>query len=134
MSVSEQLLPIVLLFAFVIVFGFIAVALSQFAHTIANKILKNKPSTQSALKLMSYECGVPGLEGTSTKIPIKFYLTAISFILFDIEIVFLYPFALVYVENMKAIGGALLLSVGIFVAVLVYGLFYEWKAKALEWD
>jgi NADH-quinone oxidoreductase subunit A len=132
--VSEQLLPIVLLFAFVIVFGFVVVVLSQFAHTIANKVLKRKASTQSQLKLMSYECGVPGQAAASTKIPIKFYLTAISFILFDIEIVFLYPFALVYVENMKAIGGVLLLSVGIFVAVLVYGLFYEWKAKALEWD
>lgn len=131
---SEQLLPIVLLFAFVIFFGFLLVAVSQFAHGLANRVLHRRASTQSSLKLMSYECGIPGQDSSTTKIPIKFYLTAISFILFDIEIVFLYPFALVYVENMKAIGGALLLAVGIFVAVLVYGLFYEWKAKALEWD
>ena len=131
---SEQLLPIVLLFTFVVIFGFVVVALSQFAHSIANRVLNRRPSTQSNLKLMSYECGVPGQAATTTKVPIKFYLTAISFILFDIEVVFLYPFALVYVEHMKAIGGALLLSVGIFVGVLVYGLFYEWKAKALEWD
>jgi NADH-quinone oxidoreductase subunit A len=89
---------------------------------------------KTSVKMMPYECGVPGQEPGSTKIPVKFYLTAISFILFDIEVIFLYPWTLVFIENMKELGAPLLVSMGFFVSILVYGLIYEWRAGGLEWD
>lgn len=122
---TDQIFPVVLLLAIVIVFGSILLFITSLTGT------KVKPT---ATKNMPYECGVPGIDTGNTMVPIRFYLTAISFILFDLEVVFLYPWLLIYKDNMKELGGYLLGSMGIFVAVLVFGLFYEWKAKALEWD
>lgn len=121
----DQLLPIIILLVFVIVFGS---ALIGFALLMGQRVKFN------AVKALPYECGIVGETPKQTQIPIKFYLTAISFILFDIEIVFLYPFSVIYVENIRVAGAALLVATGIFVAILTYGLFYEWKAGALEWD
>ncbi len=86
---------------------------------------KNKPG-----KLDPYECGVPILSNTRERFSVHFYLVAILFILFDIETVFMVPYAVLY----KKLGVAGLVEVGIFVAVLVYGLGYLWKRGALEWD
>ena len=121
----EQLLPVLVLFLLVIVFG---AALLYLTSLAGPKVAK------STVKQMSYECGVPGQESGTTKIPIKFYLTAISFILFDIEVIFLYPWALIYSDKVKQYGPYLLLSMGLFMGILIFGLWYEWKAKALEWD
>ena len=120
-----QLLPVIILVVFVIIFGS---ALIGLALLLGQKVKYN------AIKAKPYECGVIGDAPIKTQIPIKFYLTAISFILFDIEIVFLYPFSIIFVENIRVAGAALLLTTGIFVVILTYGLFYEWKAGALEWD
>ena len=86
---------------------------------------KKKPG-----KLDPYECGVPVLSSTRERFSVHFYLVAILFILFDIETVFMVPYAVLY----KKLGVAGLVEVGIFVAVLVYGLAYLWKRGALEWD
>ena len=121
----EQLLPILILAVVVVVFGGTLLFLTSLTGP------RVKPS---AIKQMPYECGVRGTEAESTVIPIKFYLTAISFILFDIEVIFLYPWALIYQSEVSQVGGYLLLSMGLFLGILVFGLVYEWKAKALEWD
>ena len=120
-----QLLPIAFLFLVVIVFGAGMIFLTSLTGIKAEK---------SAAKLMPYESGIPGQEPGTTKVPVKFYLTAISFILFDIEVVFLYPWTLIYMENIKAFGGYLLGAMGIFMCILIVGLIYELKAGALEWD
>ena len=86
---------------------------------------KRKPG-----KLDPYECGVPLLSSTRERFSVHFYLVAILFILFDIETVFMVPYAVLY----KKLGVAGLVEVGIFVAVLVYGLAYLWKRGALEWE
>ncbi len=86
---------------------------------------RNKPE-----KLDPYECGVPILSSTRERFSVHFYLVAILFILFDIETVFMVPYAVLY----KKLGVAGLVEVGVFVAVLVYGLAYLWKRGALEWD
>jgi NADH-quinone oxidoreductase subunit A len=121
----EQLLPVLILLALVIVFGGGLLFLTSLAGPKVKK---------SAAKLMPYECGIPGEDTQTTKIPVKFYLTAISFILFDIEVIFLYPWALIYPDRVKEFGGYMLLTMGLFMGVLIFGLWYEWKAKALEWD
>lgn len=88
----------------------------------------------SKVKQMPYECGVVGTEQASTKISIKYYLTAILFILFDIEIVFIYPWALIYAEELKTNPFIIFVEMMVFVIILFFGLFYVWRSKALEWE
>lgn len=86
-------------------------------------------------KSAPYECGIPGIDKTDTKISVKFYLTAILFILFDIEIIFMYPWALSFREFIASGNGAFVFfSMMIFIAIFVFGLLWEVKSKALEWD
>jgi len=88
------------------------------------------PRKRKAGKLDPYECGVQILSSTRERFSVHFYLVAILFILFDIETVFMVPYAVLY----KHLGKVGLVEMGIFVAVLVYGLGYLWKRGALEWD
>lgn len=88
------------------------------------------PRKDGSAKLDPYECGVPVLSGTRERFSVHFYLVAILFILFDIETVFMVPYAVLY----KSLGVAGLIEVGLFVGVLAFGLFYLWKRGALEWD
>lgn len=90
---------------------------------------------QDKVKLSNYECGIPEQEKKETRVSVKFYLTAILFILFDIEIIFMYPWATEFKAMMAAgIGAHALIAMMIFIAIFVFGLFWEIKSKALEWD
>ena len=77
-----------------------------------------------------YECGVPQLGSTRGRFPVKFYLVALLFVLFDIEIAFLLPYAVAY----KTLGLASFWAVVAFAGVLALGLLYIIKRRALEWD
>jgi len=100
----------------------------------AGRLLGGK-KPQDAVKLAPYECGVPVQEKKDTKISVKFYLTAILFILFDIEIIFMYPWATGFKDMISSgIGAYALIAMMIFIAVFIFGLFWEIKSKALEWD
>jgi NADH-quinone oxidoreductase subunit A len=88
------------------------------------------PRRRNPEKLDPYECGVPRLSETRERFSVHFYLVAILFILFDIETVFMVPYAVLY-KSLRVEG---LIEIGIFVSVLAYGLFYLWKRGALEWD
>ena len=81
-------------------------------------------------KLSPYECGFEAFEDSRTKFDVRYYLVAILFIIFDLEIAFLFPWAV----SLDAIGGFGLLSMAVFLTVLVVGFIYEWKKGALEWD
>jgi NADH-quinone oxidoreductase subunit A len=81
-------------------------------------------------KLTPYECGFDAFEDTRTKFDVRYYLVAILFIVFDLEIAFLFPWA-VALDKIGAFG---LIAMGIFLAILVVGFVYEWKKGALEWD
>ena len=81
-------------------------------------------------KLSPYECGFEAFEDARMKFDVRYYLVAILFILFDLEIAFLFPWAIVLHE----IGMFGLLSMIVFLAILVVGFIYEWKKGALEWD
>ncbi len=92
-------------------------------------------SNNSAVKKDIYECGIPGQDKRETKVSVKFYLTAILFILFDIEIIFMYPWAITFRDFIGAGQGAYVFySMMIFLAIFIFGLFWEIKSKALEWD
>jgi len=81
-------------------------------------------------KLSPYECGFEAFEDTRSKFDVRYYLVAILFIVFDLEIAFLFPWAVA----LGKIGLFGLTSMGIFLAILVVGFVYEWKKGALEWD
>ena len=89
----------------------------------------------SDMKDTSYECGIIVQETGSSKVPIKFYLTAILFILFDIEIIFMYPWAINFTDFISAGHGLYALtSMGFFIFIFIYGLFWIVKSQALEWE
>ena len=81
-------------------------------------------------KLSAYECGFDAFEDTRMRFDVRYYLVAILFIIFDLEIAFLFPWAV----SLDAIGSFGLAAMGIFLAVLVVGFVYEWRKGALEWD
>lgn len=86
-------------------------------------------------KTNPYECGIPSSGAENTRFSVKFYLVAVSFILFDIETIFLVPWALMF-QEFRAMGeaGYLLVSGLIFVFVITLGLIYEWRKGLLDWN
>lgn len=93
------------------------------------------PAKRSKVKMEPYECGIPSIEKKDTKISVKFYLTAILFILFDIEIIFMYPWATSFRDFINSgMGGLALSSMAVFIVIFIFALFWAVKSKALEWD
>src|SRR3954467_13429187 len=87
----------------------------------------NRPDPE---KLAPYECGFEAFEDARMKFDVRYYLVAILFILFDLEIAFLFPWAVVLPD----IGFAGFAAMMVFLAILVVGFIYEWKKGALEWE
>ncbi len=82
-----------------------------------------------------YECGIPSVGAEGEKFSVKFYLVAVSFILFDIEAVFLIPFALQFRNFVQSGEVAFMLTLGgIFIVILTLGLIYEWRKGLLDWN
>jgi len=81
-------------------------------------------------KLSPYECGFEAFEDARMKFDVRYYLVAILFIIFDLEIAFLFPWAVVLSE----IGVVGLIAMTVFLGILVVGFIYEWKKGALEWE
>jgi len=88
------------------------------------------PRRSTAQKDMPYESGMIPLGDTRARFSVKFYMVAISFIVFDLETIFLIPWAV----RMRELGWGAFLAVSMFVTVLAIGLLYEWKKGGLEWD
>jgi NADH-quinone oxidoreductase subunit A len=88
------------------------------------------PRRPDPAKDSPYECGFEAFEDSRIKFDIRFYLVAILFIIFDLEIAFLFPWAV----SLDAIGTFGLLAMGVFLCILVIGFIYEWKKGALEWE
>ena len=115
-----EYLPILL---FLIVAGGIGIALLVAGWVIG-------PRRGSVTKGQAYECGFDAFEDSRMQFDVRYYLIAILFIIFDLEIAFLFPWAVV----LDSIGTFGLISMGIFLFILVVGFIYEWKKGALEWD
>ncbi len=98
------------------------------ALPLAGKLLA--PSNPDPEKLSPYECGFEAFEDARMKFDVRYYLVAILFILFDLEIAFLFPWATV----INDIGFAGFLSMMLFLAILTVGFIYEWMKGALEWE
>ena len=116
----EQYFPVLL---FIVVGIGIGVALLAVGKLVA-------PNRPDAEKLSPYECGFEAFEDARMKFDVRYYLIAILFILFDLEIAFLFPWAVVLPD----IGIFGFWSMMIFLAILIIGFVYEWKKGALEWE
>jgi len=81
-------------------------------------------------KLSPYECGFEPFEDSRIQFDVRYYLVAILFIIFDLEIAFLFPWAV----SLDTVGAFGIIAMGIFLLVLVVGFIFEWKKGALEWD
>ena len=88
------------------------------------------PRQPSAIKGEAFECGNPASGSAWRRFPVKFYLTATLFIVFDVEVVFLYPWAIEF----RSLGLVGFVEMLIFVAILALGLAYVWRKGALEWE
>ncbi len=116
----ETYFPIVLLLILVVIMAFVMAFLPRFLG-------RKRPSED---KLSPYECGIEPTGDARKRFPIKFFLIAIIFIIFDIEIVFLYPWAVVF-KKLKVFG---LIEMGVFILILLVGYFYIVKKGALRWE
>ena len=88
------------------------------------------PTKKTAVKSAPYESGMDPIGDTRSRFSMNFYVVAILFIVFDVETVFLLPWAVV----MRQVGVAGFVAAGMFIFILTVGLIYEWKKGALEWD
>ncbi len=119
-----QYLPIVIFFA-------IAGALGLAFILAAAIIAPNSPDPE---KLSSYECGFNAFDDARMKFDVRFYLVSILFIIFDLEVAFLFPWAVVLMKLPHAVGQYAFWSMVVFLGVLTVGFIYEWKKGALEWE
>ncbi|MDO5610630.1 MAG: NADH-quinone oxidoreductase subunit A [Pseudomonadota bacterium] len=94
---------------------------------IGNVVGPKKPSAE---KLAPYECGFLPFEDARMQFDVRYYLIAIQFIIFDLEIIFIVPWTQVFME----IGARSLVTMGLFVGMLFLGFIYVWKRGALEWE
>ena len=112
----------------------VIVAIGFAASALIFSVLMGKSAKSNKAKDSAYECGMPAIGEAQPRFSVKFYLVAMLFILFDIEIVFMYPWAVVYREFLAEHGRTIFWSMLCFVSVLTVGYVYAIKKGALEWN
>ena len=112
--------PIGLFLVVAVIFPIIPLILSRF-------VAPNKPNP---VKLEPYESGIPTIGPTHVQFPIRYYLYALMFVIFDVEVIYLFPWALVY-DKLPIVAAV---EMAIFISLLVVGLAYAWRKRAFEWQ
>lgn len=115
-----QYLPVAIMFALAAIVVMVMVN--------AGRILG--PRNRTEVKMATFECGNEPSGSAWGRFSVKFYLTAILFIIFDVEVVFMYPWAVTF----RKLGWFGFNAMAFFIAILAFGLLYEWRKGALEWD
>jgi NADH-quinone oxidoreductase subunit A len=123
-SQLAQYLPVLMLGVLAVVFSFGMLVMS---------VVLGKRGKRPPVKDTPYECGMLPVGEGSTRLSVKFYLVAMLFILFDIEVVFLYPWAVIYRTMLKENGGTILGAMISFLAILFVGYLYAVKKRAFDW-
>ncbi len=116
----ENYLPVIVFIAIAMVVGVAPVLLGMLLAPSRPGVEKDSP----------YECGFEPFEDARMQFDVRYYLIAILFIVFDLEIAFLFPWAVVF----KTLGLPAVLAMGLFLGLLTLGFIYEWKKGALEWE
>ena len=111
----------------VLIFIIVGLAIGGIMIALGFVLAPHNPNSE---KLSPYECGFEAFEDSRMKFDVRYYLVAILFIIFDLEIAFLFPWAIV-LENIGWFG---YLAMSLFLGILVIGFIYEWKKGALEWE
>ena len=119
----ENYFPIIIVFLVAAGFAFVSLILT---HLLG-------PRVPNAVKMMPYESGIDQVGDTRIRISIRFFLIALLFIIFDIEIVFLYPWAVVFKDFLSA-GPFIFFEMVVFLAILAFGFVYVWRNGALDWE
>ena len=114
-------------FVFVLIFMALGVLLPVGALVVLGPLLR--PNHPTRAKMTTYESGLEPIGDARIRFNVRYYLFALLFVIFDVEIVFLYPWAVAY----HALGVFGFVEMVIFIALLVIGLVYAWKKKVLEW-
>ena len=109
------------------IFVFIGMAFGVVSLVIGYLV---RPSRPYRAKLLPYESGSPLFSDARVQFPMRYYIIAMLFVIFDIEIVFMFPWAVAF----RQLGLLGLIEMGLFIAILVVGFWYVWKKGALEWD
>ena len=121
-AVPDYNLSYVYVFAFFVVGATIVTAMMVLSHLLA-------PFKPTREKLRTYESGEEPVGQAWGRYPTHFYVFALLFVVFDVEVIFLFPWAVIF----RSLGVAGLIEVVVFIAILVVGLFYAWKKDALNW-
>ena len=119
----QPYIPLLLLIAFVIVNAILMLGVSHVLSTYR----------RTPTKIAPYESGMPVLGDARERFSVKFYLVAMLFIVFDIETVFMIPWAVAF-NQLTAISGVLIIEMFVFILILAVGYIYIWKRGALQWD
>jgi len=120
----QQYLPVLML-------GVLAVLFT--GGMLVGSVLLGKSARRNATKDTAYECGMIPIGEGNTRLSVKFYLVAMLFILFDIEVVFLYPWAVVYKDMLQTNASLILGGMLSFLGILFIGYLYAFKKRALDW-
>jgi NADH-quinone oxidoreductase subunit A len=123
-SQLTQYLPVLML-------GILAVLFSAFM--LIGSVILGKKGKRSRIKDTPYECGMLPVGPGNSRLSVKFYLVAMLFILFDIEVVFLYPWAVIYRQMLKENANLILASMLSFLGILFVGYIYAVKKRAFDW-
>jgi NADH-quinone oxidoreductase subunit A len=119
-----QYLPVLMLGVLAVVFSFGMLVMS---------VVLGKRGKRPPVKDTPYECGMVPVGEGSTRLSVRFYVVAMLFILFDIEVVFLYPWAVIYRDMLRESGGAILGAMISFLVILFVGYLYAVKKRAFDW-
>ena len=119
-DVPANYLPVLLFIGIAIAFGGVSLLAGWFV----------RPSRPYRAKLAPYESGSPLFQDARVQIPMRYYIIAMLFVIFDIEVIFLYPWAIVF-EKLGIIG---LVEMMVFIALFLVAYVYAWRKGALEWD
>jgi NADH-quinone oxidoreductase subunit A len=112
--------PVALFLVVAVVFPVIPLILSRFVA----------PNNPNPVKLEPYESGMPTIGPTHVQFPIRYYLYALMFVIFDVEVIYLFPWALVY-DKLPVIAA---IEMAVFIFLLLVGLAYAWRKRAFEWQ
>jgi NADH-quinone oxidoreductase subunit A len=119
-AVPANYVPILIFIGIAIALGTISLLIGWFV----------RPSRPYRAKLAPYESGSPLFQDARVQFPMRYYIIAMLFVIFDIEIVFMFPWAVAF-NKLGLVG---LVEMGVFIGILVVGFWYAWKKGALEWD
>lgn len=120
-----QYLPVLMLAVLAVLFC---------AGMLIGSVILGKAARRTRIKDTPYECGMLPIGEGNARLSIKFYIVAMLFILFDIEVVFLYPWAVVYKDMLRDNGALILGSMLSFIAILFVGYIYAVKKRAFDWN